>query len=239
LRLINDKPFASKKEASHLLKIHISTINKYLDTNKFYLKNNHYFYFSSKILKKEEMLRLQNLLKLQKLIVPVANDRYKQKLIYVYDANLRLINNEPFPSIDGKNGLRDYLKINRITIKKYLDTNKPYLKNNNFFYFSSKILTKKEKRICFETNLLDSVRTPHSSEKSSIWKPINVWIYRKNTNDKLVPYNNNNDEPTFTSIKTAAAEIGCDRGTISKNIRAGLNQKPLRGFYFFDEKQEI
>jgi len=65
LRLINDKPFASKKEASHLLKIHISTINKYLDTNKFYLKNNHYFYFSSKILKKEEMLRLQNLLKLQ------------------------------------------------------------------------------------------------------------------------------------------------------------------------------
>ena len=44
LGLINDKPFESRKEAAYVLKIHSSTINKYIDTNKFYLKNNNYFY---------------------------------------------------------------------------------------------------------------------------------------------------------------------------------------------------
>jgi hypothetical protein len=158
LRLINDKPFKSKKEAEYGLKIHSSTINKYLDTNKFYLKNKKYFYFSSKLLTEEDKLRLQNLLNLQKLIVPTPLCGVKKainrrlNLIYVYDTNLRLINNEPFPSLMGKYGLRDYLKIGRFIFNKYLDTNKPYLKNNQYFYFSSKLLTEKDRFRLYNTN---------------------------------------------------------------------------------------
>jgi hypothetical protein len=236
LRLINDKPFKSKKEAEYGLKIHSSTINKYLDTNKFYLKNKKYFYFSSKLLTEEDKLRLQNLLNLQKLIVPTPLCGVKKainrrlNLIYVYDTNLRLINNEPFPSLMGKYGLRDYLKIGRFIFNKYLDTNKPYLKNNQYFYFSSKLLTEKDRFRLYNTNWLDYVSNDFLRQSK------NVWVYRKNSNDKFVPYNT--EEPTFKSHRTAAAETGCGRVTIANKIKEGLTQKPVRGLYFFAEKQE-
>jgi biotin operon repressor len=240
LGLINDKPFESRKEAAYVLKIHSSTINKYIDTNKFYLKNNNYFYFSSKLLTEEDKLRLQNLLNLQKLIAPTTVRGVKEsithKIIYVYDANLRLINNQPFPSVVGENGVRDSLKIGRLTIKKYIDTNKPYLKNNQYFYFSSKLLTEEEKLRLYNTNVLDYVKTIHSVPNDWVWQSKNVWVYRKDTNDKFVPYNN--EEPTFKSHRTAAAETGCGRETIANKIQKGLTQKPVRGLYFFAEKQD-
>jgi hypothetical protein len=237
LRLINDKPFESRKEVAHVFKIDRVTINKYLDTNKFYLKNKTYFYFSSILLTEEDKLRLQNLLNLQRLIGPPfrgVNEAITHKLIYVYDANLRLINDKPFSSVVGKNGIKESLKIGRLTVKKYLDTNKPYLKNNHYFYFSSKLLTEKEKLSLYNTNVLDYVKTIHSVP--NYWQSKNVWVYRKDTNDKFVPYNS--EEPTFKSHRTAAAETGCDRVTITNKIQKGLTQKPVRGLYFFAEKQE-
>jgi group I intron endonuclease len=165
------------------------------------------------------------------------NEKKKIK-IYVYDSNLILINDKPFSS---KAEAILFLKISPATITKYIDKNIPYVKNNTYLYFSSKLLTEEEKLRCYETKLLDNqvvnetIPLSFRSQKKNTSKK--VWVYTKSISGELVPYNN--DEPTFKSIRLAAKALNCGTSTIVIKLLAGKNQIPVRGLYFYNEKQVI
>lgn len=170
--LANEKFFISKSIAARALNISITTITKFIDTNNCYSRLNKILYFSSKPLTDKKTLI--NVLKLSK---------HKRQIrshlkIYVYNANLRLINNKPFPSI--KNGITDSLKISTATVRRYIDTNKFYLdlKEKTYYYFSRKLLTEEDKIRLQNLNVLDF----KGNSKISNAKP--VWVYRKSLNGK-------------------------------------------------------
>jgi group I intron endonuclease len=165
------------------------------------------------------------------------NEKKKIK-IYVYDSNLILINDKPFSS---KAEAILFLKISPATITKYIDKNIPYFKNNTYLYFSSKLLTEEEKLRCYEIKLLDNQDVnetiPLSFKTQKKNTSTKVWVYTKSISGELVPYNN--DEPTFKSIRIAAKALNCGTSTIVIKLLAGKNQIPVRGLYFYNEKQVI
>jgi len=115
--------------------------------------------------------------------------------------------------------------------------NKSYFKNNNYLYFSSKLLTEEEKLKCYETKLLGNQVVNETLPIKKRNTSTKVWVYSKSISGELVTYNN--DEPTFKSIRLAAKALNRGTSTIVIKLLAGENQKPVRGLYFYNEKQVI
>jgi hypothetical protein len=64
---------------------------------------------------------------------------------------------------------------------------------------------------------------------------VGVWVYRKQDDGNLILFNNN--KPTFDNISKAAIEFGVSAPTISRRIKAGVNQIPINGLVFFSEEK--
>jgi hypothetical protein len=62
-----------------------------------------------------------------------------------------------------------------------------------------------------------------------------VWVYRKQVDGKLIPFDNN--KPTFENINKAAIELKISSSTISRRIKAGINQIPIRGLVFLSSEK--
>lgn len=182
--------------------------------------------------KTETKIRISNSVKLS---APTRNkyDRtedhqYKllksnKKELYVYDAQtLLLINGKPFSS--KKNAVEE-LKIYLTTINKLLDTFKPFMKNYITLYFFSKELTQQQ---------ILELRSKKADYKGSANQV--VWVYTKDINGKLIPYNSN--EPTFNSVREAWKNLKVDQETIRRKLKADSKQTHIKGFYFFKFKQE-
>lgn len=158
----------------------------------------------------------------------VINTNTKTQTIFVYDSFLNLINGNPFPS---KEKIIEMLSVSGITITKYIDTNVPYIKNNTYFYFYSQQLTEAGKLILSQNNQ----NIVQNKKPVGIGTP--VWIYRKDINGNLIPYNQ--DGPTFSSLLKASQVLHCARGTIVQKILDGDKQTPIKDLYFYNQKQEI
>jgi hypothetical protein len=125
LKLINDRPFYSQQEMLRTLNLkRVRTINKYKDAGILFKG---YYFFSQEINQDMKNKLTENKLSLAS---SFAKPTRNAKLLWVYTINDNsLVNNKPFLSIISAS---KFLNLNRKTITRYIDTNKP-LEGYKFF----------------------------------------------------------------------------------------------------------
>jgi len=144
LKLINNKPFESKKSFSNYIGLNLSTVNEYINSLKPDSKKGIY-YFDSPIINEQIYSIMNNLIYLKS----------RKTKIFLYNTlNMKLINKKPF---EFTKDAIEFLGIHAKTFYKKVDSNKAIFSNGNYYYalrqtFNSSFMNKSELKSYFLKN---------------------------------------------------------------------------------------
>lgn len=211
--LVNGKPFPNMLNFAYFINLSEVTIREYVNSLKPDSVNGIY-YFTAPI--SDEIIN--------SILNNPANLKNQTTKVYAYNGlTMELINGKPFDSIIST---VNFFGLNKTTVYRNLDTFKASIWNEQYVYlFRNKLTVEKT---------MELLKNPvNNKRKANI--AVGVWVYRKQDDGNLIPFNNN--KPTFDNISKAAIEFGVSAPTISRRIKAGINQIPINGLVFFSEEK--